>query len=48
MDASLWERLARIYAKTSTIAVVGASGDPSRPAHQIPRYLQAQGTASCR
>jgi predicted CoA-binding protein len=26
-----------------TIAVVGASGEPSKPAHQIPRYLQRQG-----
>jgi predicted CoA-binding protein len=43
MDASLRERLARIYAETRTIAVVGASADPSKPAHQIPRYLQAQG-----
>jgi uncharacterized protein len=43
MDASLRERLARIYAETSTIAVVGASGDPSKPAHRIPRYLQEQG-----
>jgi predicted CoA-binding protein len=43
MDASLREQLARIYAETSTIAVVGASGDPSKPAHRIPRYLQGQG-----
>jgi uncharacterized protein len=43
MDASLRERLARIYAGTSTIAVVGASGDPSKPANSIPRYLQEQG-----
>ncbi|HEX6674689.1 MAG TPA: CoA-binding protein [Actinomycetes bacterium] len=37
------ERLLRIYAETRTIAVVGASGDPSKPAHRIPRYLQGQG-----
>jgi predicted CoA-binding protein len=43
MDGSLRERLARIYAQTKTIAVVGASGDPSKPAHRIPRYLQGQG-----
>ena len=43
MDASLRERLARIYAETRTIAVVGASADPSKAAHRIPRYLQRQG-----
>lgn len=43
MDASLREQLARIYAETNSIAVVGASGDPSKPAHSIPRYLQGQG-----
>jgi uncharacterized protein len=43
MDAPLRERLLRIYAETRTIAVVGASGDPSKPAHRIPRYLQSQG-----
>jgi predicted CoA-binding protein len=43
MDASLRERLLRIYAGTKTIAVVGASGDPAKPAHEIPRYLQQQG-----
>ena len=43
MDATLRERLARIYAETNTIAVVGASGDPAKPAHTIPRYLQRQG-----
>jgi hypothetical protein len=42
MDASLREQLARIFAETETIAVVGASGDPSKPAHRIPRYLQSQ------
>jgi uncharacterized protein len=43
MDAPLRAQLVRIYAETTTIAVVGASGDPSKPAHQIPRYLQRQG-----
>jgi uncharacterized protein len=43
MDASEREQLARIFANTTTIAVVGASGDPAKPAHQIPRYLQGQG-----
>jgi uncharacterized protein len=43
MDPSLRERLLRIYAETKTIAVVGASADPSKPAHEIPRYLQRQG-----
>ena len=43
MDPSLREQLLRIYAETKTIAVVGASADPSKPAHQIPRYLQRQG-----
>jgi predicted CoA-binding protein len=43
MDAPLREQLLRIYAETKTIAVVGASGDPAKPAHTIPRYLQQQG-----
>ncbi len=43
MDAPLREQLLRIYAETKTIAVVGASGDPSKPAHRVPRYLQGQG-----
>ena len=43
MDAFGREQLARIFADTRTIAVVGASGDPSKPAHRIPRYLQEQG-----
>ena len=37
------EELARIFAETRTIAVVGASGDPAKPAHSIPQYLQRQG-----
>jgi predicted CoA-binding protein len=43
MDALSREQLLRIYAETRTIAVVGASGDPSKPAHHIPRYLQSEG-----
>jgi uncharacterized protein len=37
------EELRRIYAATKTIAVVGASSDPSKPSHAIPRYLQGEG-----
>lgn len=37
------DTLRQIYASTMTIAVVGASGDTSKPAHTIPRYLQSQG-----
>jgi uncharacterized protein len=43
MDALLREQILRIYAETRTIAVVGASADPSKAAHQIPLYLQSQG-----
>jgi len=43
MEASEREHLLRIYAQTRTIAVVGASADTSKAAHQIPRYLQSQG-----
>ncbi len=43
MEASLQEKLLRIYAETKTIAVVGASADETKAAHQIPRYLQSQG-----
>ena len=43
MNPSERERLLRIYAQTRTIAVVGASADASKAAHQIPRYLQSQG-----
>jgi hypothetical protein len=35
--------LRTIYANTKTIAVVGASRDPDKPAHSIPSYLQDQG-----
>lgn len=43
MQASLREILLRIYAEAKTIAVVGASADETKAAHQIPRYLQSQG-----
>lgn len=35
--------LVRIYADTKVIAVVGASDDRSKPAGNIPAYLQSQG-----
>src|SRR5437879_13091837 len=37
------DELRGIYAETRTIAVVGASSDPAKPGHEIPRYLQGQG-----
>jgi predicted CoA-binding protein len=43
MDEALRQKLLRIYAETKTIAVVGASQDETRPANQIPRYMQTQG-----
>ncbi len=43
MDEALRERLVGIYEETKTIAVVGASDDPSKAAHRIPRYLKEQG-----
>jgi predicted CoA-binding protein len=39
----LRQRLLEIYARTKTIAMVGASANESKPAHEIPRYLQSQG-----
>ncbi len=36
-------QLLQIYATTKTIAVVGASADAAKPAHQIPAYLHRQG-----
>jgi uncharacterized protein len=35
--------LRRIYDEIETIAVVGASGNPEKAAHEIPRYLASQG-----
>jgi len=43
LDTALLERLLGIYATTKTIAVVGASADPTEAAQVIPRYLQSQG-----
>lgn len=37
------EQLLDVYARTRTIAVVGASAKVDRPAHYIPAYLQSQG-----
>ena len=37
------DELKQIYADTKTIAVVGASTDPFKAAHRIPRYLKTQG-----
>jgi uncharacterized protein len=41
-DASA-EELSEIFATTKTIAVVGASINPAKAAHTIPRYLRSQG-----
>jgi uncharacterized protein len=43
VGSSTREQLTDIYARTRTIAVVGASADPAKPAHQIPSYLHDQG-----
>ncbi len=37
------DELRTIYEEAQTIAVVGASGDESKAAHTIPRYLKRQG-----
>src|SRR5436190_6386524 len=37
------EDLKDIYGRVKTIAVVGASSDPSKAAFAIPRYLKSQG-----
>ena len=37
------DELRSIYANSKTIAVVGASTDPEKPAHSIPKYLQKRG-----
>jgi len=43
VDRDTEHALRQIYAETKTIAVVGASSDPDKAAHYIPRYLQSQG-----
>ncbi len=42
-DIANREELLRIYSQSKTIAVVGASADPSKAAHGVPAYLQSQG-----
>jgi uncharacterized protein len=37
------QQLEDLYASIRTIAVIGASADPAKIAHQIPRYLHDQG-----
>jgi len=43
IDPALREKLLSIYDNTQTIAVVGASADPTKAGHRIPAYLQRQG-----
>ena len=43
IDPALRQKLLGIYAGTNTIAVVGASADPTKAGHRIPAYLQRQG-----
>lgn len=43
VPAPTHEELLRIFAKPKTIAVVGASNTPGKPANYIPAYLQSQG-----
>lgn len=43
MDPALRDQFKSIYAEARTIAVVGASADPSKPAHTVPAYMQSQG-----
>jgi len=35
--------LLSIFADAKTIAAIGASASPEKPAHEIPRYLRSQG-----
>jgi predicted CoA-binding protein len=37
------ERYRPIYGQVKTIAVVGASNNPTKPSHSIPRYLKHEG-----
>ncbi|TKJ30967.1 CoA-binding protein [Blastococcus sp. CCUG 61487] len=43
MDQAERDELTGIYRDARMIAVVGASADPAKAAHQIPLYLQQQG-----
>ena len=43
MDETDTEDLREIYEQTKTIAVVGASNNPTKPSHSIPRYLKEEG-----
>jgi predicted CoA-binding protein len=43
MDLPPRPELLEIYRSIETIAVVGASADPDKNAHTVPRYLQAHG-----
>jgi|SRR5512143_3736568 predicted CoA-binding protein len=43
MDETLRDDLLGIYARARTIAVIGASATPGRPAHDVPEYLHAHG-----
>jgi predicted CoA-binding protein len=42
-DAPPDAELRTLLASVSTIAVLGASTDPAKPAHQVPTYLQQHG-----
>jgi hypothetical protein len=41
--SSAWQGIRAILAASKTIAVVGLSDRPDRPAHSVPAYLQQQG-----
>ena len=43
LDPSLEQQLREIYATTTTIAVVGATANPEKAGHFIPRYMQSEG-----
>ncbi|HEY7207973.1 MAG TPA: CoA-binding protein [Gaiellaceae bacterium] len=43
MRAETYTDIRPVYSQTKTIAVVGASSDPEKPAHAVPAYLQSQG-----
>lgn len=43
LEPAVREWLLELYGWARTIAVVGASADPSKPANEIPAYLQSQG-----